>query len=98
MNKTTEPSPLLAVRSNDGLGALKPWKLLSPKPDTCQECASKHEPELPHNQQSLFWQYNFYNKNGRWPTWKDAMVHCTPSMQEQWIIELAKYGITVDDA
>lgn len=48
---------------------LGPATLLPPPKGTCPECAINHAPELPHNQQSLFYQYSFYGKHGRWPTW-----------------------------
>ena len=54
-----------------------------------------HLPEHPHNQESLHWQYHFYQKNGRWPTWLDAMAHCSPEMQDHWIIELRKHGVKI---
>jgi len=65
------------------------------KPGQCAECATVHTPEMPHNQQSLFWQYHFRELNGRWPTWNDALAHCSPEMKAQWIAALAKHGITV---
>lgn len=74
---------------------LQSWMMMPPKHDVCQDCAVKHEPEMPHNQQSLFWKYNFFGKNSRWPTWTDAMAHCTSEMQQRWIQELAKHGVTV---
>jgi hypothetical protein len=55
--------------------------LLPPAPDKCQACATAHDPSLPHNQQSLHYQYWFYGREGRWPTWDDAMAHCTPEMK-----------------
>lgn len=59
--------------------------LLPPSPDKCQSCARAHEPELPHDQQSLFWQYWFYKQSGgKWPTWDDAMSHCAPGVREKW--------------
>lgn len=61
----------------------------------CAECAVRHDPAMPHNQQSLFWQYSFAEKHGRWPTWKDAMAHCTPEMQAFWKSELEKRGVKV---
>lgn len=64
-------------------------------PGTCQECAVKHEPEMPHNQQSLFWQYKFYNEHGRWPTWEDAMAHCTDEMKECWREALLERGVAI---
>lgn len=65
------------------------------KEGQCAECAVVHEPTMPHNQQSLFWQYSFMEKNGRWPTWADAMAHCTPEMKAHWIRELAQHGVVV---
>jgi hypothetical protein len=59
--------------------------LLPPPPGTCRECAVDHDPRLPHDQTSLYWQYSFYHKsNGRWPTWDDAMVHCTEDVKVAW--------------
>lgn len=75
--------------------SLGPFTLLPAKSGTCPECATVHEPADPHNQQSLFYQYDFYGKHGRWPTWKDAMAHCAPAMRENWIRELALRGIAI---
>lgn len=74
---------------------LGPFQLLNAAPDVCQECATKHDPRMPHNQQSLFYQYDFYGKHGRWPTWKDAMEHCTPEMKAAWTKALAERGVEV---
>ena len=70
--------------------------LLPPPKDACQTCAVKHPAEAPHNQQSLYYQYWFYGKHGRWPTWADAMEHCTPEVQQLWINALAKRGVIVE--
>lgn len=74
---------------------LAPFRLLPAKPGTCPQCATKHKPELPHNQQSITYQYWFYNEHGRWPTWADAMAHCSDQMREWWTAELAKKGVSV---
>ena len=66
-------------------------------PGTCPECAKAHPPEMPHNQQSLTYQYTFYDKFGRWPTWADAMAHCTPEVRARWTEALKASGITVED-
>lgn len=58
--------------------------LLPCAPGVCQECARDHDASLPHNQQSLYYQYKFYGENGRWPTWDDAMAHCTPEVRARW--------------
>lgn len=75
----------------------KEGKLLPPKPGVCQECAVDHSPEEPHNQQSLCYQYHFYQRHERWPTWLDAMAHCAPETQEHWKRELVRLGITLNE-
>ena len=70
--------------------------LLPPPADNCQECAEEHEPEIPHNCQSLYYQMKFKAEHGRYPTWNDAMAHCTKEMKADWIGHFAamvtKYG------
>lgn len=74
----------------------KEGMLLPPPPDVCQECAVDHVPEMPHNQQSLYYQYKFYRENDRWPTWKDAMAHCDEQMKEWWTCELRQRGVEIE--
>lgn len=71
------------------------WQLLPCVPGVCQACAVDHPPEQPHNQQSLYWQYHFYGEHGRWPTWADAMAHCSEEIQTAWRQELAARGVEV---
>ena len=59
-------------------------------------CAAQHTLEEPHNQQSLFYQMYFHQCYGRWPTWKDAMEHCSEAVQKAWKEQLVKYGINAD--
>lgn len=68
--------------------------LLPPHPDACQVCARNppHAPEEPHNAQSLFYQYAFYREHGRWPTWQDAVAHCSPDVRARWERELRAIG------
>lgn len=66
-------------------------------PGTCPECAVKHEPEQPHNQQSLVYQYKFYDQHGRWPTWADAMAHCPDDVKTYWKEALSKRGINLGE-
>jgi hypothetical protein len=73
----------------------KRFMLLPAKPGTCAECAVKHDPLYPHNQQSLYYQYHFYAEHNRFPTWADAMSHCTDDMKLFWTQELLKHGIEV---
>lgn len=72
------------------------FTLMPAQKGTCPECSVAHEPEQPHNQQSLFYQYKFYNEHGCWPTWKDAMEHCPEGIKNYWKKELAKRGIKVE--
>ncbi len=69
------------------------FKLFPPAPDVCQACAVNHEPEAPHNQQSLYYQYHFYADHGRWPTWNDAMAHCPENIKKVVKEVLRKNGI-----
>lgn len=62
--------------------------LLPPREGTCPICAIAHEPEQPHNCQSLYYQYRFFGVRGRWPTWADAVAHCEPATREIWEREL----------
>ena len=66
--------------------------LLPPPAGTCPICATKHESHMPHNQQSLYYQYRFYGIRGRWPTWADAIAHCDPDMQSHWRAALTDGG------
>lgn len=76
---------------------VKEFKLLRPpmKEGQCAECAVFHTPDQPHNQLSLFWQYSFMEKNGRWPTWADALKHCTDEVRAFWVAALAEKGVIV---
>lgn len=68
------------------------FMMLPPQPGTCPECAVKHDPRMPHNRDSLFYQYNFYGQHGRFPTWKDAMAHCDEAVKEVWTDALKEHG------
>lgn len=72
-----------------------PWKMLPAAEGTCAECATKHEPAMPHNAQSLFYQYAFAGKHQRWPDWRDAMAHCSEEMKAQWTSHLVAMGVDV---
>lgn len=67
--------------------------LLPPKPGVCPVCAVGHGGARPHNGQSLYYQYWFYFKHGRWPTWADAIAHCEPELQRLWRQALEQEGV-----
>lgn len=68
-----------------------------PPAGRCQECATVHTPDQPHNKQSLAYQYNFRERMGSWPTWADAMAHCSPQVRERWTSELIRLGQTIGE-
>ena len=68
--------------------------LLGKAPEgNCPVCAVKHPLEQPHNLQSLYYQYKFYDEHGHWPTWEDAMAHCPEEIKGYWRQELTKRGV-----
>ena len=70
--------------------------LKTPHPDACQVCAREHEAHLPHDQQSLYYQMTFHAQHGRYPTWADAMAHCSPEVKQIWTRGLAQHGIETE--
>lgn len=72
------------------------WVIVPPKADVCQECATKHEPDQPHDKMSLYYQYHFLAKHGRWPTWEDAVAHCDKETKKIWREELIRFGEKLD--
>jgi hypothetical protein len=68
------------------------FKMMPPRPDACQVCATKHDPRLPHNAQSMYYQYAFFAAVGRWPTWADACAHCDDAMRTAWRGGLEQQG------
>lgn len=62
--------------------------LLPPAEGKCRICAVEHEPNEPHNAQSLFYGMRFKMRYGRDGTWADAIAHCTYDVQEHWEREL----------
>ncbi len=64
------------------------FRMLPGPPGTCEWCCVAHEPDQPHNQQSLPYQMRFHQIHGRWPTWSDAMAHCSDKVKAHWRREL----------
>lgn len=73
----------------------KPLMLMSPAPGRCQVCATKHEPKLPHNAQSIYYQMKFKMETGKEPSWKTAMAHCTARVKRLWTAQLKEMGVDV---
>lgn len=69
--------------------------ILPPKPGVCQICAVAHDPKMPHNRDSLYYQVRFHHQHRRFPTWWDAMSHCDDHVKKIWMDTLAEYGVIV---
>lgn len=83
--KTTEPV------------VAKTFSLMPPRPGACLECAVEHDPTWPHNKDSLYYQTRFKMRHNRYPTWEDAMAHCTPEMRAEWTRLLVTHTLMRDD-
>ena len=71
--------------------------LLSPPlAGLCPECATEHDPAEPHDMDSLYYRHKFRRRHGRFPTWGDAMAHCTDDVRARWTAELEARGMTVE--
>lgn len=75
---------------------LEAGTLLPPPADKCQQCAVGHVPEDAHDAQSMYYQYWFKKEHKRWPTWKDAVAHCSPERKTFWAVELKKHGVDIE--
>lgn len=69
-----------------------PFNILPPPASACQTCGREHDPALPHDAQRLYYQYAFYAEHGRWPTWRDAVAHCSEDIRSQWEKHLREAG------
>ena len=70
------------------------FSIMPPPAAACQICARNpaHGADEPHDAQSLFYQYRFYAEHDRWPTWKDAVAHCSERVRAAWEAELRRRG------
>lgn len=71
---------------------------IAPVPEGhCQECARKHEDWQPHDASHLQYQYTFYARHHRWPTWIDAVAHCAPEVRAAWRTQLIERNVWPKD-
>lgn len=71
-------------------------RVVPPSPGMCPICAAKHDPAEPHDRDSLYYQNWFRRKHKRFPTWEDAMEHCTDDVKEKFVRCLERRGIILD--
>ena len=67
-------------------------KIRPPRPRACKVCATFHKPGQPHDRDSLYYQNHFYRDYGRFPTWEDAMAHCTEDVKAAFRAKLEGGG------
>lgn len=73
--------------------------LLTPPPHgTCPACAVAHGDAEAHDATSLYYQMRFFGLRGRWPTWADAIAHCSPQAQALWKRYLDEFGAWTEPA
>ena len=70
-------------------------RITAPVPGTCPVCATVHEEQEPHDLYSLYYQNQFFKAHKRFPTWADALRHCSPITKAVWAEKLKKDGIEV---
>lgn len=63
----------------------------------CSECGIAHPEWAPHDRDTLQYQYRFFDEQGRWPSWEDAMAHCDEEVRAAWASELEARGIDVGE-
>ena len=73
-------------------------KIVPPLPGSCRICAARHDPEKPHDKDSLYYQNWFFRRYKRFPTWEDAMSHCDDRTKADFKAMLTRHGISLDDA
>jgi hypothetical protein len=77
------------------------FKMLPGPPGTCEWCHVEHDPGQPHNADSLPYQMKFHQIHGRWPTWTDAMAHCTEEVRAKWrkqlVATMRKHGMEIPE-
>ena len=61
----------------------------------CSQCGVVHEPDEPHDAQSLHYRYVYYSEHGRFPIWTDAIAHCAPETRELYAQALREHGVEI---
>lgn len=81
------------MRQENGIGKIR---ISAPIPGSCPVCATKHDAREPHDLNSLYYQNLFFKTHKRFPTWTDALHHCSRETKSLWAEKLKKAGINVD--
>ena len=71
-------------------------KIKAPGPGACKKCATIHKADQPHDRDSLYYQNWFRRRYKRFPTWADAMAHCSEETKAAFTTTLARRGIIIE--
>ena len=77
-------------------GDLEEIRVTAPRPGACAVCESLHDAQDPHDRDSLYYQNQFYKQHKRFPTWSDAMAHCSEITKAVFRQRLERRGISID--
>lgn len=74
-------------------------RMLPGPPGSCEWCHVAHAPTEPHNRDSPPYQMKFHTLHKRYPTWTDAMAHCTPEVRwrGELVALMTKHGLEIPD-
>ena len=78
------------------MDSMEEIKIRAPGPRTCPVCAAVHAPDQPHDRDSLYYQNWFFKRYKRFPTWTDAMAHCSEDVKAAYTATLAQRGIAIE--
>ncbi len=79
------------------MGGMEEIKITPPGGKTCRICATNHDPQDPHDRDSLYYQNWFRKRFKRFPTWNDAMAHCSDMTKVCFTEKLIRRGIDPED-
>lgn len=79
------------------MGVIDTIKIIAPEPGACKICAALHNPDQPHERDSLYYQMRFFQVYNRFPSWDDAMAHCSKAVQLQVKQDLIERGIISEE-
>ena len=72
-------------------------KMLPPGPGLCPVCAAQaHGDEMPHNRDSLYYQWWFASTYGRPPTWADAALSCSDETKVRLKKHLIEFNVPIE--
>lgn len=79
------------------MGGMDEIKITPPSAKACRICATVHDPQDPHDRDSLYYQNWFRKRFKRFPTWNDAMAHCSEITKACFKAKLIRRGIDPED-